>query len=481
MKKYLLITIAVVLSSLLHAQNDITVRLGSTDASTLIPGDNVFIPIIVDTVSPGSYITGIQVDLVFDTTVMNWNGSNSNPSLGFSYVHPGFGPVTPFGNWMIAENIDGIIFTWIDPTFNGFPISSGETLLELVFTYQGGETPLSWDLQQSSLGLYNHTLINGCVCSPVANPVIFHVTSLSTNLENAIVVVENDSVFTNLSGNAVFYLLDGEYDYAVSKIGYETHTGSVNITGMQTIEIDLLPPGTFPVSFNCDVSCDNGFNGWNFIIAGDTLTSGQTIHLTTGDWAYSSSWLDCFPVYGNISVTAPLTIDCGFIGYNEPHVVFHVNSSQAGNIEGAMIEIDNYSLITDIQGEAGFCLPGGEYTYTISKEGYGTLTDMFSYDSYCQDTTLNILLNPLGIGDFQHNRFVISPNPGSGKFLVSHIPDGSLPVEIRVFDFTLKIIYSGFSEKSDDIEIDLSNQPKGMYFIQFQSGQKISSKKLIIQ
>ena len=43
MKKFLLITIAVVLSSLIHAQNDITVRLGSTDASTLTPGDYVIV------------------------------------------------------------------------------------------------------------------------------------------------------------------------------------------------------------------------------------------------------------------------------------------------------------------------------------------------------------------------------------------------------------------------------------------------------
>ena len=68
---------------------------------------------------------------------------------------------------------------------------------------------------------------------------------------------------------------------------------------------------------------------------------------------------------------APVNI--GFLPVDNPKATFHVQS-QTGNLQGAAITVDTFSLITNNSGEVSFCLPGGYHTYIINKEGYDTLT-----------------------------------------------------------------------------------------------------------
>ena len=617
MKKLYLVLIVFLFSFTLVGQNVASIRLGSTDASELVAGDVVSVPVYLDTITPGTVALGFDFLFAFDHSVLVWNGAYT------TYVGEE-------SEWVFNDNGVSLVGVWADPTFQGISFEDVPILCEVYFEYiyTGGETQFVLDTS-STIGFgpwFETTWINGCVCSPVPNPVVFHVTSGGANLADAEVLVNSEVDTTNVSGNAVFYFLDGEYNYTVQKPGYENQEGVFEVVGeMQTIMIDLEPvyyevvfeisccddpiegieiligtesiitaadgiavislpmgdyvydleylsgtfsvpeattialdicgqtifnvsdetgnpltdvmihlgeeilltdfsgqadtclfvgsynyiatkPGyisqsgsfavdtisqtiglvmeetTWSVDFSCYVSCENQFNGWMLYINEDTLTPGQTVLVPEGVWDFSISWLDCNPAsYGTIDIQSSINIDCGFFGDMEPHTTFYVSSSQAGAIEGAEVIVDNFALVTNLEGEAGFCLPGGTHTYSVINEGYDTLNGVFNYFNYCQDTSLNILLNPVGIENLKTKQFILNPNPTHGKFVINSGLSNLGLVDIRIMDLTGNIIFSNSYHSTNKIWIDLSDQPKGLYFIQLKSGETIQNEKLILQ
>jgi hypothetical protein len=73
------------------------------------------------------------------------------------------------------------------------------------------------------------------------------------------------------------------------------------------------------------------------------------------------------------------------------------------------------------------------------------------------------------------------PNPSNGKFYLETNTSGNDPIELQVMDLTGRIVYERKQAIRETIEIDLSNQPKGMYFLQFKFGEKEINRKVIIQ
>jgi plastocyanin len=72
------------------------------------------------------------------------------------------------------------------------------------------------------------------------------------------------------------------------------------------------------------------------------------------------------------------------------------------------------------------------------------------------------------------------PNPSNGKFQL--IVDGSKPADnydVEIYSLQGEIVYHQFTNKKTGI--DLSNQPKGIYFARIYNKQKIRSIKLVIK
>ena len=477
MKFFLLFLTAFAFSSILYGQYYATLRLGSTDVSNLVTGDTVTVPIYCDDIS-NTLIMGYEFTFSCNPNVIYPTGEIQNQHPNFS------GCLFHSINFLYTNEVQ-LAANWLDPSFTGNYINPGEIFFEWVFTYQGGETPLTWyansTLYNSIYNNYTVNLIDGCVCHSVPYGVIFHVISGGANLEGANVTIGNESKTTNSLGNAAFALPDGNYSYTVTKPEFITQAGSLTVAGAsQIIEVVLVPVNTYPVTFSCDVSCENQFNGWNVVINDDTLASGETIYLPAGDWDYKIAWLECWLEEGIISVQGPITIDCSFIGIAEPHATFHVFSSQGGDIEDAIATVGPYTLMTNLSGEAGFCLPGGDHYYTISKQGYDTISGIFSYTNFCQDTLIDILMNIVNVENLTSAEFRFYPNPSNGKFHLEPSAFQGTPMEVQVTDLTGRVIYTGYFEKTIKILLDLSEQKTGIYFMQVKSGPSILNKKLVI-
>ncbi|MBM3435156.1 MAG: T9SS type A sorting domain-containing protein [Bacteroidetes bacterium] len=452
-------------SIVLTAQNLISLKLGSTDITYLAPGDTVYVPIICNEIGPSNIITGAQYTFEMDPSVIYWTGNFTSN----------------FGNpedWMFFYSGDQMIAS------SGYGIAiNGMTLISFEFIYTGGETPLTWgytEVFDETFEYYSVTVVGpSCVCDLPDYAVTFHVTAYGEDLEGAIITIGNLWLETDENGMATFNLCDGQYDYTVTKPGYADEEGTFTVAGA-SVQVEVEMEECWEVSFSCPANCENDFNGWRCQINGEVLQSGESIYLPNGTYSIFISWLGCFGVMGAIVISnVSVSIGCS-PGLINPVATFHIQS-QAGNLEGAIVVVDTFSLITNNSGETGFCLPGGLHYFSVTKDGFDTLSGTFTWSNYCEDTTLNMLMNPVSVEKNMTGNFRFYPNPSTGKFYLELPSSATASIEIRVMDLTGRQVLEEKATTTGKREIDLANKPKGIYFVRLKAGDMVMNKKVIIQ
>jgi hypothetical protein len=93
-----------------------------------------------------------------------------------------------------------------------------------------------------------------------------------------------------------------------------------------------------------------------------------------------------------------------------------------------------------------------------------------------------LLSSNLGIDEPEDNSFTFSvfPNPSNGKFTISFKNGYFNTIEIYNLIGERVFIKDGIKEQSSET-IDLSNFPKGIYFIKINDGEKTHTEKVVIQ
>jgi hypothetical protein len=88
---------------------------------------------------------------------------------------------------------------------------------------------------------------------------------------------------------------------------------------------------------------------------------------------------------------------------------------------------------------------------------------------------------PTGIsGVAEETNFAVFPNPSKGVFsLQQHVITNEETVE--VYNLLGEKIYSAINNKQEIFNIDISKAPKGIYFVKTIDGDKIRTKKIIVQ
>jgi len=93
------------------------------------------------------------------------------------------------------------------------------------------------------------------------------------------------------------------------------------------------------------------------------------------------------------------------------------------------------------------------------------------------------LINPAMEPEVSGKNIQVFPNPSNGQVKVT-FGEVKANTTINVFDATGQNVYSGkpLTENQKDVEIDLSEEAKGVYFIKIMSGEELLEfKKIIIQ
>jgi hypothetical protein len=110
-------------------------------------------------------------------------------------------------------------------------------------------------------------------------------------------------------------------------------------------------------------------------------------------------------------------------------------------------------------------------TQTVFGEDYGDLFIAKLNQSNLVGLEQSSVYNP---------NHLLYPNPSGDRFYLS-FPDTEGPAAISVMDVTGRLIIQWSPEKIEgsQYEIDLSAQPKGIYFLHVTSGEKSMVKKLV--
>ena len=124
-------------------------------------------------------------------------------------------------------------------------------------------------------------------------------------------------------------------------------------------------------------------------------------------------------------------------------------------------------------------MTGGYHDYWVANPGYDTIPNYFVFP--CQDTTIDFMLMTGSIANEKMAAMDIYPNPSTGKFYFETKNTGNDPIELQVMDLTGRTVYEKQPAISEKIEIDLSWQQKGMYFLRIKTEEENYIQKLIIQ
>lgn len=118
-------------------------------------------------------------------------------------------------------------------------------------------------------------------------------------------------------------------------------------------------------------------------------------------------------------------------------------------------------------------------SYTVSQNGLYVVKVSNSFGCSASSTTFNIV--DVGIEENNNsNNINISPNPNNGIFTIEYlVPITNSKKQIEIFNTVGERVYKS-EIKNPKSEIDLSKQPKGIYFINIKTEGEIVSKKIII-
>ena len=161
---------------------------------------------------------------------------------------------------------------------------------------------------------------------------------------------------------------------------------------------------------------------------------------------------------------------------NTDQVIVTVNNSPLIPIVTSSSTFLSSSLATYYQWFLGNNLLNGETSQIYSPIQTGTYSVEITDVNGCKNTSAGFLFTFLGLENLSNLSIIdVFPNPSSGKFVVSF---SNLEVNsMKIFNSAGLIIFNSSSFTS---EIDLMNQPKGIYFLKIESNDNVFMKKMIV-
>ena len=250
----------------------------------------------------------------------------------------------------------------------------------------------------------------------------------------------------------------------------------------------------------------------NFSAVADNYTQVQWQEST--DEGANWTDLDNNEIYsGTYTTTLTITVSQD-LDENWYRSVF-LNASGSISTNSALLETDSENPSLSCPGDQSFDLAAGETAYTVSGSELDptetsdncqlasvlndfndaetlngaefpggtttvvwTATDAAGNAQTCSfDVTVN---TSVGISDLPENGINIYPNPTTGIVTIDFTNFANFgKVEIKITDISGKTIKNFQNDSFSNFQIDITNQPPGIYFLKIETGNKISHYKII--
>jgi len=138
----------------------------------------------------------------------------------------------------------------------------------------------------------------------------------------------------------------------------------------------------------------------------------------------------------------------------------------------------------------GFLAPGTSDTFDLSIPGFVVPNGPFTFCAYTEgdstpanDTTcISCNGSPMSINDPQdnsNNEIIVYPNPTAGTFSLKMVGKLVYNTSIVITDIVGKVVWTCDFIKPE-FNIDITNQPNGVYLINLKSTSSISNSKFVL-
>jgi len=309
-------------------------------------------------------------------------------------------------------------------------------------------------------------------------------------LENALVAFEGENRYTNSAGMVTFnYIPPGEnLPSVIKKTGYSNLSHPVTIESDTTLQVTMTEgEPTTQVTFEVFAE-RNPVEGAQVVFNNDTLyttISGEVVfnHVPQAtNMKYEITKEHYHPFIDSMDVALEDIIREVLLDPFIYRVTFVVTDGNEPIHEATIIH-DAENKYTDSYGEFVFELPYAlDQEFIIKKEAFDDCDTIIDIDS--EKSVMVVLKLASGIGDPINREVKVYPNPTRRWLNIEMHNTESTHFSITIYDVLGKLIFADELDGVQNIRktIDLSEHPKGLYFLNIKSnrGENIS-KRILIQ
>lgn len=203
--------------------------------------------------------------------------------------------------------------------WDGIKINGGKTICGIQSTYTTYEQAVNAGEQFTIAYKKDYSGAGGSDCIWLKNFTVspLYTLTIAPDQTDATVTLKDKEGKTVSGSNGVYAVKPGEYTYTVSKFGYETATGTINVATTdvnKTVKLTELAKQT--VTFN--ITKPEGVNAEPTItVKSGSITaytgSGANCTLPAGDYTYTAKLDGCDTLSGSFVVKAAKTIGLEFV------------------------------------------------------------------------------------------------------------------------------------------------------------------------
>ncbi|MCF8226893.1 MAG: T9SS type A sorting domain-containing protein [Bacteroidales bacterium] len=368
---------------------------------------------------------------------------------------------------------------------NGQPVTTtgvnGTAIIHLIdgtYTYSVSRYGYD-DVEETVLTVNSADATIDVVMTPSADSrtVIFTVTDEATSdpLQDAVVRVNGHEITpTGVNGNTSVVLLDGEYTYDVTREGYvNVPETPFTVSGSDLPIAVAMTRVTYTVTFTVlDTVTEDPLEGAEITVDGQVLpltnTAGITsIKLPDGSYTYS---VNMEGYYGLSSVV--LTVDGADVSVTVRlqeipptyTVTFTVTDTSSAAIEGAIVNVDGEPLpATDGNGQTSTVLENGDYSYTVTREGYDDI-GVTAFTVNGEDLNIPVQMElATGIGSQITDQARLYPNPSSDYVIIEF--ENEFTGILEVMSVSGKVLIQKKLDAVSTQTIDVSPFESGIYIV----------------
>jgi hypothetical protein len=470
-----------------------------TPAASL-PGTTTVVVTAQDGTTTKTYSVNFTVTAASTDATLSDLKVNGSQVSGFSSTVTGYNVVLPIGTVTVPTVT--ATTTHVSATKVITPAASLPGTTSVLVTAQDGTTTktytISFTVAKSTVATLSDLRVNGTTVSgfnssvtsysvalPFGTTVVPAVTATTTDVNatkvitpaaslpgSTMVVVTAEDGSTTKTYFVSFTVSSGATDATLSDLkvnGSQVSGFSSAVTGYNVV----LPFGTSTVPTVTATTTD--VNATKVITPAASLPGSTMVLVTAEDGSTTKTYFISFTVAKNTDATlSDIKINETTIpGFNKNTLNYTV-ALPHGSTEPPVITVtvSDPNALTEITLPTGF---PGIATIKVTAEDRSTIINYLLAISYGGD----------GIDDkLLQNNLHVYPNPSNGDFILEYRALNSGRISLLIMDITGRQIYNRQYETQGFLLselIQISEQPKGLYFIRLVDGSNVVYQKIIVE